>query len=147
MKKSEILGDLATALEQAAAAVRKLESADEIVATKSSNEAGDGATSSAPRAGKKSAPAAAAAVATKPAKGAKAKAAAITLDVLRAKLTELVNAKGKDVAREILSGLGAAKLTDLDEDNYADAHAQAVEKLNEEEEEAAEDDDTDLFGE
>lgn len=93
----------------------------------------------------KGATAAAPVVAKPAAKSAKPKAAAITFEVLKAKLTELVNAKGKEAAKEILSGFGAPKLVDLDEENYVEAHAQAVAAMVDDEPEVPADDD-DMFG-
>lgn len=139
---SALYGSFAAGLETAAAAARQLEAlddGDESHATApASNGASNGATNGAAN-GK-------AAKETKPAKAAKKPAApAITFEVLKAKLTELVNTKGKEAAKEILSTYGAPKLVDLDEENYADAHAAAVAAMAEPD--AAAGDDEDMFGE
>lgn len=124
----------------------QLASAEEAEEAKSPNTAVDAvAGSSAGSKGKKATPPAE--VAAKPAaKSAKPKAAAITFEVLKAKLTELVNAKGKEAAKEILSGFGAPKLVDLDEENYTEAHSQAVAAMAEEEPDDTSGDADDMFG-
>jgi len=43
----------------------------------------------------------------------------VTLDSLKDKLTELVNKKGKDAAKELLKKAKVAKLSDLQEKHYA----------------------------
>lgn len=145
---SALYGSFAAGLETAAAAARQLEAmqdeespaAPAAVLNGSTNGATNGAANG--KAAEKVAPP------VKPAKAAKTKAAtpAITFEVLKAKLTELVNTKGKEAAKEILSTFGAPKLVDLDEENYADAHAAAVAAMAEADEPASTDDD-DMFGE
>lgn len=144
-KLAEMFGALAEGLESAAAAARQIEGGYANATAKSGDSAADGVAGGA--AGSKTTKAAASApVAGKPAKPAKAKPAAITFETLKAKLTELVNSKGKEAAKEILSEFGAAKLVDLDEENYADAHAKAVEAMAAEEEDPTADDSDDMFG-
>lgn len=135
---SALYGSFAAGLETAAAAARQLEALDDGDESHATAPASNGATNGAAN-GK-------AAKETKPAKAAKKPAApAITFEVLKAKLTELVNTKGKEAAKEILSTYGAPKLVDLDEENYADAHAAAVAAMAEPD--AAAGDDEDMFGE
>lgn len=142
-KLAESFGKLATALEEAAQAVREIENANAIADAKSSDGDNNAVASSKP--GPKGSKTATAPVAEKPAKGGKAKAPAVTFDILKAKLTELVNIKGKEAAKDILSDFGAAKLVDLDEENYAEAHSKAVALLAADETDS--DDDADnLFG-
>lgn len=134
---------LAAAFESAAAAATALAGAVANTDAKSGAGADDGvADSDAGSKGKKAAPAKE--VAAKPAKGGKAKAPTFTFDDVKGKLTELMNAKGKDAVKTILSEFGAAKLADVDEGQYADVHAKALEAINADEEEASEDDD--MFG-
>jgi hypothetical protein len=143
-KFSDALSKLADALDTAASAVREAEAAAGVGAAKSEDSATDGVASK-PAGPKAKGAAAAAPVAAKPAKGGKAKAPAITFEILKAKLTDVVNAKGKDAAKEILSEFGAVKLVDLDEDSFADAYAKAVEALSEEDE-VDSTADVDMFG-
>ena len=144
-KLSALYGALAEGLENAAAAARQLEAADDLESAKSESAPVDAVAGSTGGSKGKSA-AAAPAVAAKPAKAAKApKAPAITFEVLKAKLSELVNTKGKEAAKEILSQFGASKLVDLDEENYAEAHAAAVAAMAEDEEDTSGGDD-DMFG-
>lgn len=145
-KLAEGFDKLASALEQAAEAARSLESAINTADAKSGNGSDDGVAPGKPGP-KGSKGAGAAAVADKPAKGGKAKPPAITFDILKAKLTELVNAKGKEAAKEILSEFGAPKLVDLDEENYAEAHSKAVAALAADDEDDSGGDDDDMFGE
>jgi hypothetical protein len=136
---------LAEGLEAAAAAARALEGAYDN-ATAKSQSASDDAVAGKPAGSKGKGAAAAPAVAGKPAAKGKAKAPVITFDDVKAKLTELMNTKGKDAVKEILSEFGAAKLADLDTDSYADAHAKAVAAMAEEEEATEAGGDDDLFG-
>lgn len=134
--------ELADALESAAAAVRKIEGAYENAGTKSADVAANaGAGKPAKPVGK----AAPAAVAAKPAKGGKPKTPDITFDDVKAKLSELMEAQGQQVVKELLSEYGVAKLKDLEEDSYAECHAKAVEKLAEDTSEPVAEDD-DMFG-
>lgn len=145
-KFSDAMESLALSLEAGAAAARAAGAAAGVSDAKSGDSAADAvAPKSAGSKGK--AAAATEAVAAKPAKAAKAKAAAITFEVLKAKLTDLVNSKGKEVAKEILSSFGAAKLVDLEEDEYQNAYNSAVEALNAEEETETTEEADDMFGE
>lgn len=58
------------------------------------------------------------------------------IDTVRAKLTELMDAKGKDKMIEALEHVGAGKLGDVDESQYQDLYDKADELLSAEEEEA-----------
>lgn len=60
----------------------------------------------------------------------------LDIDTVRAKLTELMDAKGKDKMIEALEHVGAGKLGDVDESQYQDLFDKAEELLAEEEEEA-----------
>jgi hypothetical protein len=135
-KQTDAFGKLAEALENAATAARELEAAGSAATTTAADEV-------VPDAGTKKKSGAKPA-AEKPAKPAKAKTPAITFEILKAKLTELVNTKGKEAAKEILSEFGAPKLVDLSEDDYSDAHAKAVAALADDEEPAGEEED--MFG-
>ena len=140
---AEAFGELAESMENAASALRKIESAYANAGAKSGGEAADAvAGKSAGSKGSKAAPTAA--VAGKSAKGGKVKTPAITFDDVQGKLTELMEANGKQAVKELLSEFGAAKLKDLEEDNYAEIHAKAVELLNADEGEGEDDDD--MFG-
>lgn len=143
-KQAELFGKLAEGLEGAAAAARELEAAYANADAKSGSAAVDAV--AAGGAGSKGAKGpAAAAVAGKPAKGGKAKPPAITFDDVKSKLTDLMNVKGKDVVKAIMSEFGIAKLGELEEDNYADVHAKAVAALVEEEPDDPNGED-DMFG-
>lgn len=76
---------------------------------------------------------AATAAATKPAGKGKGKPIAstpeVTLEDVKAKMTEVVKTHGRDTAIAILTEFGAAKLTELSEDDYAAALAKAEEVL------------------
>lgn len=81
--------------------------------------------------------------------GAKAKAAApaepedeeITLDSLKAKITEVVESKGKDAAKDILKKYKVAKLSDLPEAKYVKLDADLTAALAD-----GEESDDDLLG-
>jgi len=134
--------ELYTAIAEAFAALAGLEATED---GKSLGGAVDAVAGGAAGKGKKGA--ASDAVAAKPAgKSAKGKAAAVTFDVLKAKLTELVSAKGKEAVKEILSDFGAPKLVDLAESDYPAAYAQAVAAIAADEEEETTEDDDDMFG-
>lgn len=76
----------------------------------------------------------------KPAKGGKkTKAPEMDFDSLKTKITALVNAKGKDAAKELLAKYKVGKLSDLPEAKYG-AFASDLDN-------ALEDEDSDLFGE
>jgi hypothetical protein len=144
-KLAEMFGALAEGLENAAAAARKIEGEYGNADAKSPSGAADGvAGKSAGSKGSKGA--AAPAVAGKSAKAGKAAAPAVTFDDVKAKLTELMEAKGKQEVKELLSEFGAAKLADLDEGDYTEVHAKAVEKLAAEEDGDGDGDDDDMFG-
>lgn len=136
---------LAAALDSAAEAARAAGASIDVEDAKSGNSAADAVAK--PAAGSKTkAPAAAAPVAAKPAKAGKAKAPPITFEALKAKLSDVVDNKGKEAAREILSAFGAAKLVDLEEDDYEKAYSDAVAALAEEVETETTDDSDDMFG-
>lgn len=139
-----LFGELASATEQQAAALRKLEGAYANASTKSEDSSGDGV-AQAPAGSKDKKGAAAGAVAGKSAKPAKAKAPAVTFDDVKTKLTELMEKNGKQAVKELLSEYGAAKLADLEEDNYAEVVEKATEALAGGDEPEADEDD-DMFG-
>lgn len=142
---SGMFGELAEALEAAGAAARKIEDGYANAAAKSGSATGDavaGGTSGSE--GKKTA--ATAPVAAKTTKGSKAKTTVTTFDAVKAGLTELMNAKGKDAVKSILSEYGAAKLADLEEDSYTEVLAKAKEAAAEQEEAAGTEDPDDMFG-
>ena len=137
-------GELAEALENAAAAARKLEGAYGNATAKSTGTADDGvAGKTAKPSGASTAPAKK--VAAKSAAGGKSKAPVITFDDVKAKLTELMEAKGKETVKQLLSEFGAAKLGDIGEENYGEIHARAVAAMVDEEDGGGDDDD--MFGE
>lgn len=145
-KFSDAFDKIAEGLEAAAVAVREAGAAAGTASAKSEDSTGDGVASG--KSGSKGKTAPAAEPVAKPAsKAGKAKAPTITFEILKAKLTDLVNAKGKESVKQLLSELGAARLGDLDEEQYTEAHTKAVELLNADEEEpATEGDNDDLFG-
>ena len=140
---AEAFGQLAEATEAAAVALRKIEGAYANASAKSGDSAAD-AVAGKSSGSKGSKGAAAAAVAGKSAKGGKVKAPTITFEDVQAKLTELMESKGKQAVKELLSEYGAAKLKDLEEENFSEIHAKAVELLNADED--GDDDDDDMFG-
>ena len=144
--KSETLGQLAEALENAAAAVRKLESAEETATVKSADAPADGVAAPVPKPGRK-AKAIPEQVDAKPTpeRATKPAVPVITVDQLKAKLTELVNLGGKEKVKTIINSFGAPKLVDLDEDHYAEAYSQAIAAIAAEDAPPAEDE-NDLFG-
>lgn len=82
--------------------------------------------------------------ASKPAAGSKSKPAAkkaeaepdeeLSIDTVREKLKELVEAKGKDKMVEALESVGAGKLADVDESQYQELVDKAQELIDEEDE-------------
>lgn len=80
--------------------------------------------------------------ASKPAAGGKSKPAAkeeaadeeLSIDAVREKLKELVEAKGKDKMVEALESVGAGKLADVDESQYQELVDKAQELIDEEDE-------------
>lgn len=141
---AEQFGAMAEGLEAAAVAARNMEAAYANAGSKSEDGAGDGvAGKSAGSKGSKGA--AAGAVAGKPAGKGKTKAPVITFEDVKTKLTELMNLKGKDAVKTILSEYGAARLADLAEENFAEVHAEAVKGMAEDEA-PPEGDGDDLFG-
>lgn len=145
---SALYGSFAAGLETAAAAARQLEAMqdeDSTPTTATAEVHTNGATNGATNGKAAEETTVKPAKAAKAAKPAKAAAPAITFEVLKAKLTELVNTKGKEAAKEILSTFGAPKLVDLDEENYADAHAAALAAMAEADEPPAAEDE-DMFG-
>lgn len=81
--------------------------------------------------------------ASKPAAGGKLKPAAkkeetteeeLSIDTVREKLKELVEAKGKDKMVEALESVGAGKLADVDESQYQELMDKAQELIDEEDE-------------
>jgi len=58
----------------------------------------------------------------------------VDIDTVRAKLKELVEAKGKDKMVEALESVGAGKLADVDESQYQELMDKAQEMIDEEEE-------------
>lgn len=141
-KVGELFGELAESLENAASTLRKIQNEFDGDATKSGGDAADGASGGAGGSGGKKG-AAGKAVAAKSAKGGRSKAPSIDFDAVKEKLSELMTANGKQAVKEILSEFGAAKLADLEESDYAEVHAKAVEALNADE---GSDDDDDMFG-
>lgn len=55
----------------------------------------------------------------------------ITAEVLREKVVDLANAKGREAPRELLKSFGVAKIVDLDKDKYAEVYRAAEAKLQE----------------
>lgn len=88
--------------------------------------------------------------ATPPKKGVTVKKAGgkkkiVTFDELKEKMTDVMNAHGKEVVKGVMSEFGVQKLIEIDETSYADV----MEKLNEAvaaAEAGAGGDDDDLFG-
>lgn len=143
-KLAEIYGRMAESFEAAGAAARELESGYSKSGGDPAGEADDDVAVS-PAGSKAKASAASKKVASKPAKGGKAKPPAITFEDLKTKLTELMDLKGKDVVKAIISEFGASKLAEIEEDSYADVVAKVDEAMADEvEEEPAGDDD--MFG-
>lgn len=139
----EALGE---ALEAAAAAARQIEGVYANSTSKSPNETGDAvAPADKPRGKAKSdAPP----VAAKPTGRGKAKGPAITFEILKAKLTEVVNLKGKEEVKTLMSEYGATKLVDIDEESYQEVFDKASALLVEEDEpESGGGADDDMFGE
>lgn len=146
-KKSEQYGAIAEAFENLGIAFRALEGTEENQDTKSPNAAGDAVASGAGKPGRPKGNAAPA-VDTKPAgkpKGKPPAAPTVTYDALRAKLTELMTLKGKEVAKEILNGFGVNLLKELNESDYAEANSQAIAALAADDEVVTEDEDN-MFG-
>jgi len=143
-KLAEIYGRMAEALEAAGAAARELETGYDKSGGDEASGADDGVAGGG--AGSKGkAVAAAKKVAGKPAKSGKAKPPAITFEDLKTKLTELMDLKGKEVVKTLMSEFGAAKLVEIEEDSYADVMAKIDEAMVADEEEVTTDDD-DMFG-
>lgn len=71
---------------------------------------------------------------SKPAASKKAAAQEdLTIDEVREKLKELVDAKGKESMVEALESVGAGKLADVDESQYGELVAEAQRRIDEEE--------------
>lgn len=141
----EAFGNLAEALDNAAAAARVIEGVYANATAKSPDSAGDGvAGGKSVTGGKGGAPAKT--VATKPAAKTKAKPAGPTFEDVKAKLTELMNLKGKEIVKEILSEFGVTKLGDLTEDSYEDVVEKAATAMEPDEEPGNPDDPDDMFG-
>lgn len=136
---------LAEALAMATEAAQEVATQYAVAGVKSGEGTGNGVAGGNAGSAGKGTPAAKT-VAGKPAGGGKAKAPVVTFDDVKTALTELMNAKGKDAVKELMSEFGAAKLTEVEEANYADLLAKAKEAMAPDEEPAADADD-DMFGE
>lgn len=125
------LKQAADQLEEAANALLALSGTFRAAAGGGKGESGDGKAGGKP---------AARAGAAKPGKG-KAKEEAdedLTVDTVRDKLRELVDAKGKEKMVEALESVGAGKLADVDESQYQELMDKAQELIDAEEEEEQE---------
>lgn len=140
---TDIHEEIATTFDSLAGLYRELGALDSLTKSDTSSEDIDDVAESTPKSTGK---AATKPVVAKPAgSGKKTKTApAITFDDVKTKMTDLMNTKGKEVTKTILSEFGVGKLVELEESSYADIVAKIDEAMAEDE---APDEDEDLFGE
>lgn len=140
--QTDFLASLAEGLEAAAAAVREMEASEDVDKSGDSGTDLDGVAEPASKPGAK---ATVKAVVAKSAAGGKKKAPpAPTFEDIKVKMTDLLNTKGKEVVKSLLSEFGVAKLVDIDAESYTDISTKIDEAIAEEENDEDEDD---LFGE